>query len=140
MKPFDQDLYDADDAAKHVVIKYLAQHNIIARVNPDPYGIDLLADRDGEPYEIEVEVKHNWSGPSFPFSSLHYSSRKTKFLNPKANVKFITLNHEWTHAGVVDGHDLLSSKTIEKKTKYTETESFIEVPASKVRWVSIAVV
>jgi|TARA_R110000796_G_scaffold44423_6_gene108416 hypothetical protein len=140
MKPFDQDLYDKDDSAKHIVIEYLGRHDILARVNPDPYGIDLLADKDGEPYEIEVEVKHNWSGAKFPFSSLHYSDRKTKFLNPKANVKFITLNHEWTHAAIVDGEVLLNCKRVEKKTKYTDQESFIEVPVSKVRWVSIAVV
>ena len=140
MKPFDQELYDRDDAAKHLIIDYLARFNIIARVNPDPYGIDLLADKDGEAYEIEVEVKHNWSGEKFQFNSLHYSARKVKFLNPRANVKFITLNHEWTHAAIVDGDVLLNCKTVEKKTKYTESESFIEVPVDKVRWVSLATV
>lgn len=138
MKPFDQELYDKDDNAKFVVIDYLATLGIQARVNPDPYGIDLLADWFGDAYEIEVEVKHNWSGAEFPFDSLHYSARKTKFLNPNAKVRFVTLNHEWTHAGIVTGDDLLASKIVEKKTKYTEAESFLEVPVNKVRWVSLA--
>ncbi len=138
MKPFDQDLYDKDDNAKFVVIDYLSTLGIQARVNPDPYGIDLLADWYGDAYEIEVEVKHNWSGAEFPFDSLHYSARKVKFLNQNAHVRFITLNNEWTHAAVVNGKDLLTCKIVEKKTKYTEQESFIEVPLDKVRWIEIA--
>jgi hypothetical protein len=138
MKPFDQELYDKDDNAKYVVIDYLATLGIQARVNPDPYGIDLLADWYGSDYEIEVEVKHNWSGPEFPFDSLHYSARKVKFLNPKAEVRFITLNNEWTHAAIVTGQNLLGCKIVEKKTKYTERESFLEVPLDKVRLVSLA--
>lgn len=138
MKAFDQELYDQDDAAKFHVIDYLGRHDIVARVNPDPYGIDLLADKDGEPYEVEVEVKHNWKGETFPFDSLHYSYRKAKFLNTTANVKFITLNHEWTHAGIVDGNDLLDCRIVKKKTLYTQDEAFIEVPIDKVRWVALA--
>lgn len=137
-KPFDQELFDADDLAKHHVIDYLGQHGIVARVNPDEYGIDLLADKNGKAYEVEVEVKHNWSGASFPFRSLHYSARKTKFLNSAAEIKFITLNHEWTHAAIVDGDDLRAAKVVEKKTKYTQAESFLEIPVEKVRWVEIA--
>lgn len=140
MKPFDQDLYDADDNAKHLVIEYLATLGLQARVNPDPYGIDLLGDWFDKAYEIEVEVKHNWSGSSFPFDTLHYSARKLKFLNAHAEVRFITLNHERTHAAIVTGEDLASCKIVEKKTKYTEAEKFLEVPTSKVKWVSLAFV
>jgi len=138
MKPFDQALYDSDDQAKHIVIDYLSTLGLQARVNPDPYGIDLLADWFGKDFEIEVEVKHNWSGRDFPFDSLHYSARKLKFLNAHAEVRFITLNHEWTHAAVVTGEDLQDCKIVKKKTKYTEDEKFIEVPIDKVRWVSLA--
>lgn len=138
MKPFDQDLYDKDDNAKFVVMDYLASIGLQARVNPDPYGIDLLADWFDKPYEIEVEVKHNWSGAQFPFDSLHYSARKLKFLNAHAEVRFITLNHEWTHAAIVTGEDLTNCKIVEKKTKYTEIEKFIEVPIDKVRWIVLA--
>lgn len=138
MKPFDQSLYDQDDNAKFVVIEYLESLGFTAWVNPDDYGIDILADLAGHRYEIEVEVKHNWSGPHFPFPTLHYSIRKFKFLNSEARVRFITLNHEWSHAGVVTGEDLLVGKIINKETKYTKHEAFMTVPTEKVRWIQLA--
>ena len=134
MKPFDSELYDRDDHAKHVVIEWLKTYDITARVNPDDYGIDLLGYRDNESYEIEVEVKHSWKGRRFPFESLHYSARKLKFLNTTASVKFITLNHEWTRCAVVDGDDLSSAQIVKKKTKYTDLEEFIEIPRHQIKW------
>lgn len=134
MKPFDPELYARDDLAKFVVIDWLKTFDITAHVNPDDYGIDLLGYRGTEQFEIEVEVKHAWSGWSFPFDTIHYSARKLKFLDTKATVKFITLNHEWSHCAVVEGEDLGSSQIVEKKTIYTELEEFIEVPVSRIKW------
>jgi hypothetical protein len=134
VKPFDPELYAKDDLAKFIVIDWLEGFGIRANVNPDDYGIDLIGYRDGERFEIEVEVKHAWSGATFPFDTLHYSARKLKFLESPATVKFITLNHEWSHCAIVDGEDLDSSQIVEKKTIYTELEKFIEVPIAKVKW------
>lgn len=134
MKPFDPALYAKDDLAKFIVIDWLETFGIKARVNPDDYGIDLVGSRGAELFEIEVEVKHNWLGRTFPFDTIHYSARKLKFLDSPATVKFITLNHEWSHCAVVDGADLDSSQIVEKKTIYTEAEKFIEVPITKVKW------
>ena len=47
-----------------------------AIVNPDTYGIDLIVDNT---FYCEVEVKHNWKGKDFPFSTLQLSDRKRKF-------------------------------------------------------------
>lgn len=138
MKPFDLTLYEADDDAKLIVLSYLRRLGYHAEVNPDPYGIDILAEWNGDKYEIEVEVKHNWSGPEFPFATMHYSIRKFKFLNSPALVRFYTLNHERTHAGVALGGDLLASRMISKETKYTKHEAFMQVPTEKIRWVSLA--
>lgn len=134
MKPFDPELYAKDDLAKFIVIDWLAGIGITAWVNPDDYGIDLLGERGSESFMIEVEVKHNWSGRIFPFNSIHYSARKLKFLDSKATVKFITLNHEWSHLAIVDGDDLGAGQIVKKKTKYTQEEEFIEIPLSQIKW------
>jgi hypothetical protein len=134
LKPFDQKLYDENDLAKHIVIDWLETFGIRAKVNPDDYGIDLLGDKDGKLYEIEVEVKHNWKGREFPFDTLHYPARKLKFLHTHAEVKFVTLNHTWRYAAVVDGRDLITCRKIKKKTSLTPEEEFIEVPRELIKF------
>ena len=134
MKPFDQSLYDRDDAAKYFVIDWLKTLGIEARVNPDDYGIDLLGTGPLGNYEIEVEVKQNWSGKSFPFETLHYSARKTKFLKDGVNLRFVTLNKEWTYAAVVSGEQLASAQVIKKNTIYTTDESFLEIPIRDIQF------
>lgn len=127
-KPFSQDLYNSDDTAKDQVISYLQAKKWKAWVNPDQYGIDVLAiDLDGKEMQFEVEVKHNWKGPKFQYSTLHYSDRKRKFLTTPENTAFITLNHERTHALMVAGTVLAKAETIVKDTIYTKGEKFIEV-------------
>jgi hypothetical protein len=61
-KPFDPVLYEADDNAKFIVIRWLEQNGFAAWVNPDQYGIDVLGERDGDQYCFAVQVKHNWQG------------------------------------------------------------------------------
>jgi hypothetical protein len=133
MKPFDQQLYDRDDAAKYFVIDWLKTLDIHARVNPDPYGIDLLATGPLGEYEIEVEVKQSWSGHRFPYSSLHFAGRKDKFIRDGINLRFVTLNKEWTYAAIVSGEQLSSAQVIKKNTIYTTDESFIEIPAHQIQ-------
>jgi hypothetical protein len=54
MKPFSQDLFDADDNAKHLVIDYLQTQGLDLVVNPDQYGIDLIGGLNGELRAYEV--------------------------------------------------------------------------------------
>ncbi len=132
MKPFDPQLYERDDIAKFFVIDWLRAINIEAKVNPDPYGIDLLATSSNGDYQIEVEVKQNWSGWRFPFQTLHYSARKAKFLKDGIQTRFITLNKEWTYAAVVNGESFRSAQKIKKDTIYTNNELFIEIPLNEI--------
>lgn len=131
MKPFDQKLYDQDDNAKEIVIEWLSTFDIIARVNPDPYGIDLLAHGPNGNYDIEVEVKHNWKGERFPFETVHFSARKTKFVTHLPNNIFVMLNHEWTYALIITGEVMQASKKIRKDTTYTKQEEFLQVQVSR---------
>jgi hypothetical protein len=77
-KPFDAALYENDDDAKFLVIRWLESRGHEICVNPDQYGIDLLGSWHDRRYAWEVEVKHNWRGFDFPFDSVHYSVRKRK--------------------------------------------------------------
>jgi hypothetical protein len=135
MKPFDQDLFDADDNAKHQAIEYLETQGLIMRVNPDPYGIDLIGELDGQPRSYEIEVKRSWSGDHFQFHTVHIAARKIKFAKPEA--RFLMFNLERTHAFLITGDDVARSPIITKSTKYTEAEDFISVPLSRVTMIDL---
>lgn len=138
MKPFDLNLYNEDDSAKDVFIAWLESQGWTAWVNPDQYGIDVLAiGNDWQECQFEVEVKHNWSGQQFPFDTLHFAGRKQKFLASGKEVVFVTFNHERTHALAVSGKVLKQAPLVYKKTKYTEKEPFIEVVADRCKLLQI---
>lgn len=134
-KPFSKDLYDTDDNAKDQVITYLAKNNIKAWVNPDQYGIDLLAKVNGEDRGYEVEVKNNWSGIRFPFSSIHIAGRKLKFAYSAS--RFFMLNKPRTWAILLKGQDVAESPIVKKDTIYTTGEDFIEVPIEKATFLKL---
>lgn len=126
-KPFDEGLYAADNPAVGDAIIWLRSQGWQARVNPDTYGIDVLAESpEGEHWEIEVEVKHNWQGPKFPYQTVHFSGRKIKFAY--ANSLFIMFNHDRSAALAVRGSVVAKCPQVTKRTIYTNFESFIEVP------------
>lgn len=131
-KPFSQELYDRDDAAKEFVIDYFTiRHGFVVYVNPDPYGIDLIVENERGRFELEVEVKHNWKGDKFPYKTIHFAARKLKFAENPERVNFIMLNDDWTYGMVIDGETFASSPVIVKDTIYTTRERFIEIPVDK---------
>lgn len=127
-KKFSQELYDRDDFAKELVIRFLQQNSFIAWVNEDQYGIDVIAEKDGDVFEIEVEVKHNWKGRDFPYDSVHFSERKRKFIKPSKFNVFWMLNDDWSWALLIDGLQMSEAPVIVKDTIYTTNEKFIAVP------------
>jgi len=139
-KPFSAKLYTNDDNAKDQFIDWLKAKAWSAWVNPDQYGIDVLAiDLDGTEHRFEVEVKHNWRGPRFQYSTLHYSDRKRKFLSQPETTSFVTFNHERTHALIVPGVVLAEAPTIVKDTIYTNNEKFIEVETNKCQIINMEI-
>ena len=132
-KPFSEVLYADDDNAKDLLVEFLAEHNFDnPHVNPDQYGIDVLAHRGGEPYAFEVEVKHNWRGDYFQYKTVHFAYRKMKFTERQSallsNTFFVMFNHDRTFALRVDGVTFASSPVVSKNTIYTKGERFVEVP------------
>lgn len=137
-KPFDPLLYAEDDKAKHLVIDFLEANQWDAWVNPDQYGIDLLAlDPNGIEYQVEVEVKHNWTGSDFPYKTLHFSERKAKFINTDRLTLFVTVNHERTHALVASYEALSDAAVIVKDTSYTQQEKFLEISVSRCELITL---
>lgn len=130
-KPFSKELYNENDDAKQLVIKWLESNGITAEVNKNRYGIDLVTDDKS----YEVEVKHNWKGVEFPYEEVHFPYRKIKFATDDAI--FVMLNHERTHAIIVGGEVLAKSEVVFKSTKYTRNEKFIEVKLSDCKIVEL---
>jgi len=134
-KPFDTKLYEEDDNAKQTIKDWLTLKGYSVWVNPDDYGIDLIGEKNGRKLGWEVEVKHNWRGKRFPFTSVHISARKKKFCEP--NHHFIMLNHERTIFLTVSAPDFVTCKVVTKDTIYTEKEQFVEIPLSKCRFIEL---
>lgn len=131
-KVFDQAHYDADDNAKFQLIDWLEKRNgFMAWVNDDQYGIDVLALRNGEQFEFEVEVKHNWTDEAFPFDTVHWSARKLKFAKPSKLNWFAMFNSKRTRALFVSGVVMLDCPVVVKDTKYTQGEKFVAVPLGR---------
>lgn len=126
-KPFSQQHYDEDDWAKYQIIEWLESKGYEAWVNPDKFGIDILATRWGRQFAFEVEVKHNWRGKYFPYEQIHFSARKRKFVVLDVETWFVMLNHERTHALLIDGEHILAAPIANKDTKYSQNEAFVSV-------------
>ena len=132
-KEFNKELYDDNDTiAKEKAIEYFKKIGMIARHNPDRYGIDLIVDNK---FYCEVEVKHNWKTSRFPFNDLQYSERKRKFAildSDEFPVVMMVINSLLTDALVVRGKDVLSSPSQEVSNKYIKSgEYFFKIPINK---------
>ena len=137
-KEFDRAAYDADDPAKHAVMSIFNSWGYDTRINHDVYGIDLVGRDQFGLFGVEVEVKHNWTEHfHFPFSSVHYSARKLKFLDSFPTVYFATVNHPRTHALIVSTDNFSEARLIRKHTSHTENEWFLELPIDLFHQVSL---
>lgn len=129
LKPFDLQTYDANDDAKHDIIKMFRQNfNCTIGVNADKYGIDLVGRfNDGTLFGVEVEVKHNWQSEHFMFESVHYAARKTKFIDAFPETYFCTVNAPRTHCLLINMQTIDSMRMVRKQTTMTTKEWFLEV-------------
>ena len=136
-KVFSEEHYNSDDNAKHKVIEWLVTQGFMAWVNPDQYGIDVQGVHQGRCYEFEVEVKHNWTGLTFPFDSIHFSNRKRKFATADKLTWFVMLNDERTHALMISGEQFLAAPVVVKDTIYTKAEQFVAIPVAQGRLIKL---
>ena len=129
LKKFDQQLFDADDPAKHLIVDWLVARGNRAWVNPDQFGIDVLCENSRGSFGVDVEVKHNWVSGRFPFDVVHWAERKRKFCGPDS--WFVMLSSDRGQALVASGGDVGASPVVVKDTRLTQGESFMAVPLSK---------
>lgn len=137
-KVFDEKNFDEDDWAKFCLINWLQKNGYEASVNPDQYGIDVLASRDLKHYAFEVEVKHNWTEYRFPFKAVHFSARKLKFVSFERETWFVMLNHHHTNSLFVSAEDFANAPLVTKSTIYSENEQFVEIPVEMVRFIDFS--
>ena len=130
-KVFDQQHYDQDDNAKYELIGWLRYKGFKAWVNPDQYGIDVLASKDSKRYQFEVEVKHNWDTQGFPFDTVHWSARKLKFAEPNRYTWFVMFSNDRSQALFAPGEAVLQAECVQKNTKYTQGEWFVALPVAR---------
>lgn len=130
LKPFNMQTFNDDDDAKYAVINLFRSWNCDVRVNADDYGIDLIGrdKADGALFGVEVEVKHNWHGPWFPFDTVHYPARKTKFMDAMGEVYFCTVNTDRTHCLLLSVSQQTNARLVRKQSSVTSSEWFIEFP------------
>ena len=122
MKPFDQQLYDRDDPAKHLVLAWCQAKMPECWINPDEYGIDIITTRGN----IEVGVKHSWKGARFPFPTVQIPIRKRHLCKPGEQMWFAIVNHDLTHHMFISGATAWESPVIEH-THNGVTELFMDI-------------
>jgi Holliday junction resolvase-like predicted endonuclease len=128
MKEFDPKLYQDNDDAKYLVIQLLESEGWYARVNPDPYGIDILASKRNKDIAVEVEVKHSWKAKDFPFDTVQIPCRKQKFAE-LAGSWFAIISSDRTQVLITDGQSVAKSNQVIIKNKYvSDNEKFYQVP------------
>lgn len=130
-KPFSQRLFDNnDEVARDAVREYFIKNRPLIEPNPDQFGIDLLMKWEGRIIlGLEIERRHNWRGPIFPFATLHVPVRKLKYASLGFPAYYVATNEEMTHAIVIPFAQLSGMASVEQENKYVaQGEQFVDVP------------
>lgn len=134
-KRFDKKLYiENDKAGKEVVRKTynskFFNDNIRVYPNLGKYDVDMTMYRGEDIIAyVEVEVKHNWSGYKFPFSTVQIPERKDKFIGLGKPTIFCVVNSEKTRFFAVLDIHLTKDRLRVVPNKYVkEGEKFFQVP------------
>ena len=136
-KRFDRTLHDANDpGSRRKIIEHLTLCGYECSENPDKYGIDVIATKNGETYLVEVERKKRWSGPHFQYGDVQIPYRKKKFKDTEGNVIFVVFNREMTHFCVTPSASLLDENVRPVRNIYSgaEFENFFFVPVGEFKW------
>lgn len=102
--------------------------------NEDQYGVDLIAEKNGKRFYLEVEVKACWHGVAFTYDTLHLPVRKAKFLAKPT--QFMLFNNGLTHAAVVSRSSVLRAPTsIVPNAQISAGEKFFDIPLEDVTFI-----
>ena len=140
-KKFDRTLYElADKTARDItkpLIKRLFQFD--CEDNPDKYGVDLLAYKDGTLVNfVECELSGVWDNEPFPYEFVRLPERKGKFTNLMRPTYFVMINRTRTKAIVYSSDKVKISSLREVSNFYNRTgEFFFHIPKSEVMEVDL---
>lgn len=134
-KKFNQKTFDKyDSAAREKAKAFWSKLGWTVTDNPDEYGVDLVAEKDGKRFYVEVEVKVCWHGVEFTYDTLHLPVRKAKFLSKPT--QFMLFNHSLTHAAVVSRKAVLNApKSTVPNQQISAGEKFFDIPLEDVTFV-----
>jgi hypothetical protein len=137
LKAFEEDQWEIfDGPAKALGIKFWDAMDCGCIENEDPFGIDLIVERNGKTFGCEVEIRQKWHGTDFPFDSLYLPLRKKKFAKDKSVL--MVINNSQTHATYVRAEDVLNSPVVENKNERVPSgEKFYCVPLDKCQHINL---
>ena len=128
----DHDKYD--EVARSNAKSFWARQGWQVEDNPDQYGVDLIAEKDGKRFYLEVEVKRGWHGVDFKYDTIHLPVRKSKFLDRPT--RFMVFNNSLTHAAVISRKAVQNSPvSVVPNYKVPIGEKFFDVPVEDVTFV-----
>jgi hypothetical protein len=131
-KDFDQQLFDSNDGqARGRVMQFLRETWGLHVVhNSDQYGPDLVVFEGLVPkYYVEVEVKHTWRGPTFPFPTVNLPQRKEKYSKLKLPCEYWILNSTMDHVIIIESSSLAKVIPVIVRNKYVaDGEMFFQLP------------
>lgn len=141
-KPFDPQLFEQTDApARQAVSQYIAESGLYVRENPDKYGPDLILYKGFKPWAyVEVEVKLVWRADqdTFPWTTIHLPSRKTKFLNLGLPIEYFILRSDLRKAVILPDYVVAGSSQKEVSNVYVASgEVFCNVEVAECQVVDI---
>lgn len=122
-----RDFKKYDVAARDAAKSFWTRQGWTVSDNPDEYGVDLIAEKDGKRVYVEVEVKACWHGTEFHYDTIHLPIRKTKFMDKPT--KFMVFNNSLTHAAVIGRRAIEASPvSVVPNRKIAMGERFYDVP------------
>ncbi len=140
-KTFDQKLHDQNDPeSRFSVIQYLISKGYSASQNTDQFGIDLIAEKKGKKYYIELERRDNkhWDKAGFKYKTVTIPMRKEKFTNHEFS--YIIVRHDFKEIGILSSENVkkyfIPLYSIKKKTEYSngKNEDFYNIPLSEFKF------
>jgi len=139
-KKFDKELFEANDLKARTATKLVVAqvYGVEVRDNPDKYGPDLMAYKDGEFVGyVECEIKRVWGLGEFQYDTVQFPERKAKFLK-LGSILFIMFNQDLSRCLMLNGETLASSPQVVVRNKYCPSgELFFQVPRENVEFLSI---
>jgi len=136
-RPFNKVTYDKYDlVAKNKTIELFKKLNFDIKINPDPFGIDLLVYKNDEHIGyIEVECRENFYKLKDEYETIYIPYRKDKFLSLDKPVNYICWSSEFNQYYYINSKIIKKSPIIMFKLKGTSYEDeFFSIPKENIKF------